>query len=212
MATLQTNKNLPNLPPVGRRGFLQGMLASACGLCLPSLQLTQAASELIVPGRKKIEPGHQTLAFTDIICDPKKSGRWGTSDLHSDEHLISSMRDIGMINPLVCTLIDDDPYRIELVCGFRRYHAVAVLGPKWPQFFQLPVSVHAMSGSDIIGRQLMEPLPRIEMTDTEIRIAVRNCINSIMDGVRPSYTRDEAIVYLAKQLGRTKHWVVSKLS
>jgi uncharacterized protein YoaH (UPF0181 family) len=187
-------------PQPSRRSFLQGILAAACSACLPTV-VKAVTPQLVVPTKTLIlyGPGMYTVPLTDIVIDNKYNARMSAPH-ESDMDLMRSIREVGLINPLVCTVTTPGD-KVMLVSGFRRWHCMAALGPRWPGYFKVPVHVRDYNEEQIHIHNLIESTPRVEMSREDEHRALNKLHASLTaDGM----SSQDAVKQIANVLGRSE--------
>lgn len=176
-----------------RREFVKSMMAAACGLCLPSVN--QIITKLDEP-RQEFKPGFYEVPLETILVDWSQSIR----RYHGNDYeLIQSIKEMGgIVQRLTCAPVENDPTHVQLICGFRRYHALATFGVMHPFNRRVPILVGNFS-SPI--DQLVESYPAREPTKMETAIRVRMLKDA-------GYT----VSYIARMLKESDQWVLRMLS
>ncbi len=119
--------------------------------------------------------------------------RFDPADLQS---LTDSIRDKGILQPILVRRIADQPNNYEIIAGERRWRAAQAAG-----LHQVPVIIRDMDDSDALEIALIENLQRQDLTPIEEALGYRR----LMDEFK--YTQEQ----LAKGIGKSRSQVANML-
>lgn len=100
----------------------------------------------------------QTLPIEKIITSPSQPRRYFDSD--KMEQLIKSVKEHGILEPLLVRILIDDSY--ELVAGERRYRAAIAAG-----LTEVPVTIKQLTNVEALQIALIENLQREDLNPVE---------------------------------------------
>ena len=93
-------------------------------------------------------------------------------DAEALEELASSIRKIGVIQPVTLRKVDDDSYQI--IAGERRYRASQMAG-----LDAIPAYIKTVEDDELMELALVENIQRDDLNSIEIALAYQNLINSL---------------------------------
>jgi ParB family chromosome partitioning protein len=141
------------------------------------------------PGEVGAEPGDGTyfeeIAIGSITPNPRQPRQ--SFDEDSLEELASSIREVGLLQPVVVRLVM--PGRYELIMGERRWRACQRAGLE-----HVPAIVRGTSDDDLLREALMENLHREQLNPLEEAAAYQQLLDDF------GATHDE----LARKVGRSR--------
>jgi ParB family chromosome partitioning protein len=173
--------------PPERRGLGRGL-----GALIPAT--VPAASAPGVPG----EPGLFTVALDDIVPNPHQP-RQGI-DARELEELAASIREHGVIQPLVVAPLQEDQAgsraRYQMVAGERRWQAARLAG-----LARVPVVVKSVSSRELLELALVENIQRADLNPLEEAAAYQQLMHEF------GLTQEE----VAARVGRSRAAVANAL-
>ena len=104
----------------------------------------------------------RTLPLTQVAADPNQPRR--SFDTVALEELASSIKEYGVLQPIVVTPLDNGTF--EIVAGERRYRASKLAG-----LDEIPVVVRTMSGQKQLEVSLIENIQRRDLNTIETATA-----------------------------------------
>jgi ParB family transcriptional regulator, chromosome partitioning protein len=125
------------------------------------------------------------VAVTAISANPRQPR--GVFDDEELEGLAASLRDVGVLQPLVVRPSGDGGY--ELVAGERRLRAAQIAGLE-----TVPVVVRHTEDADLLKEALVENIHRVQLNPLEEAAAYKQLLEDF------GFTQDE----LARRLGRSR--------
>lgn len=139
--------------PAERRGLGRGL-----GALIPT-----SVPVASVPGATP-ETAPLTIALDDIVPNPRQP-RQGL-DRHGLEELAASIREHGLIQPLVVAPLDEDPGsgkpHYQLVAGERRWQAARLAG-----LSRVPAVVKSVTPRELLELALVENIQRADLNPLE---------------------------------------------
>lgn len=127
----------------------------------------------------------QELPITAISPNPRQPR--GVFDPDELEGLATSIRDVGVLQPVVVRPLGEDRY--ELVAGERRLRAARIAGRE-----RIPAVVRHTDDADLLKEALVENIHRVQLNPLEEAAAYRQLLDDF------GFTQDE----LAQRLGRSR--------
>ncbi len=117
----------------------------------------------------------------------------GVEDVEDMDDLKSSIRNLGMLQPIVCV---DSGERMQVVAGHRRYKAAKELG-----LDEVPVSVVYRDKEKTWAMSLSENFVRADLTPVEQAAAMKDLIDGGVYDIRE----------LARLMRRTTRWIEEQI-
>lgn len=153
--------------------------------------MTQRATGLgrglnaLIPAATGGQSGLLTLRLNAIQPNPRQPR--GTFNDVALQELAHSLREVGMLQPIVVRPVDDGRY--EIVAGERRYRAARIAGLE-----EVPAVVRTTSDGDLLTESLVENIHRADLNALEEAAAFQQLLDDF--GV----THDQ----LATKLGKSR--------
>ncbi|MGV3619091.1 MAG: ParB/RepB/Spo0J family partition protein [Fimbriimonas sp.] len=136
--------------------------------------------------------------------EPSPTNPRNRFDAEKLEELAESIREKGVVQPVVVRPHPAIPGTYELVCGERRYR-----GSKLAQAETIPAMVRELSDADVLEIQLLENNQREDVHPLEEADAIRRCLDA---GVYGAPGTKAAVEALAAKLGKSARYVYDRLA
>lgn len=118
----------------------------------------------LIPSAGPGQSGLLTLRLNAITPNPRQPR--GEFDQEALEELAASLREVGLIQPVVVRPLDQDRY--ELVAGERRFRAARLAGLE-----EIPAVVRHTADTDLLTEALVENLHRADLNALEEAAAIQ---------------------------------------
>lgn len=112
----------------------------------------------LIPAAVDGRSGLMTLPLTAISPNPRQPR--GEFEVQALEELAHSLREVGMLQPVVVRPVDDEHF--ELIAGERRYRAARLAGLE-----QIPAVVRHTADADLLTEALVENVHRADLNPLE---------------------------------------------
>ena len=150
--------------------------------------LGRGLSSLI--GETKVEPQKNQLAISDLT--PNKYQPRKNFDEVSLDDLTNSIKERGIIQPIIVRVSKDDNSKYEIIAGERRWRAAQVA-----QVHEVPVIFREFSDGEALEIGLVENLQRENLSTLEEAEGYRRLVDEF------DHTQEE----IAKTLGKSRPYV-----
>ncbi len=110
------------------------------------------------------------VSLSSIITNPEQPRRM--FDEESLSELASSIRQIGVVQPITLRKMDDGTYQI--IAGERRYRASMMAGLE-----SIPAYIKTVDDDEVMEMALIENIQREDLNSIEIALAYQNLIDSL---------------------------------
>lgn len=136
----------------------------------------------------------QIIALKDIFPDPNQPRKF--YDETAMEELIQSVKESGVIQPVLVREQPDRHNKYTLVCGERRYRASKAAGLK-----TIPAVIRELSDDEALQLQIVENLQRKDVHPMEEAVAFKSF----------QETKDWSVEEIAKRVGKTEYYVKQRI-
>lgn len=172
-----------------RAGLGRGLSA-----LLDEVRLTPATSQTVVPSPEAVveTKGMQMLPISQIVANPQQPRRRFDEKLLDD--LIASVRERGIIQPILVRPVKDNRY--EIVAGERRWRAAQAA-----QLHEVPVVVRELDDSTGFEIALVENVQRADLNAIEEAAGYRRLMDEF------HHTQD----MLSKLVGKSRSHIANLL-
>lgn len=139
-------------------------------------------------------PAWSMLAVSSLVENPHNYRK--TSDEKADAELAASIREKGVLQPLLVRPLDGRRGRYEVVIGNRRLRAC-----RTAELVEVPCTIREMSDAEALTVALIENVQRADVHPIEEADGFRELITA----------HGFTIAEVAAKTGRSEHWVRSRL-
>jgi ParB family chromosome partitioning protein len=133
----------------------------------------------------------QTLPLAAITLSPQQPRRYFASE--AMETLVASIREHGILQPLLVRPLETNDGAYELVAGERRYRAASIIG-----LDDVPVIIRSLSEQDAFQVSLLENLQREDLNPVEETEAILQLLCFRLD------TSSEGIISILNQVANIR--------
>ncbi len=151
----------------------------------------------LIPPKKYSLPKEKEEAVLEILVNQIKSNPYQPRNIFDEqgmEELVNSIKEHGILQPLVVTKISDNEY--ELIAGERRLRAAKIL-----KLEKVPVIIRSVETSKKLELSLIENIQRKDLNPIERARAYQRLIDEF------NFTQEEA----AKKIGKARATVANTL-
>lgn len=194
MAKTGLGRGLSALIPAGsRKGAKPAVEPSAPVASTMPASAPSVAPAVVSPAPVANGEAVLQLALTSIVADPNQPRKH--FDHHHLEELMASIKEHGILQPLVVTPADKDGKHI-LIAGERRLRASTMLGLK-----KVPALVRDVKEQERLALSIVENVQRADLNPIEEAAAYQRLMNEF------NLTQDD----VAKQVGKSRPAVANSL-